>query len=104
MTDIERQRLAAVLGMLGSSSAGERDNAARLAEQFRIQHNLTWAQLVDGKTIYVDREVTVFVYREVTVEKTVFVRRDILALCAIPFVIILAAAAPAIRAALHLPN
>ena len=59
MTDAERQRLAAILGMLGSNSAGERDNAARLAEQFRKQHGLTWEQVVSGRTVYVDREVPV---------------------------------------------
>lgn len=42
----ERRRLAAVLGMLGSASAGERDNAARLAEDFRNQHGLTWETLL----------------------------------------------------------
>jgi hypothetical protein len=31
MTDNDRRKLAAVLGMLGSASAGERDNAARAA-------------------------------------------------------------------------
>ena len=35
MTAAEHKRLVAVLGMLGSASAGERDNAARLAEQLR---------------------------------------------------------------------
>jgi len=49
MTDAERQRLAAILGMLGSNSAGERDNAARLAEQFRRQHGLSWQE--DRKSV-----------------------------------------------------
>ena len=31
--------------MLGSSFAGERDNAARLAEAFMKRHGLTWADL-----------------------------------------------------------
>lgn len=42
----ERRRLAAILGMLGSDSAGERDNAARMAEEFRRQHGLTWNEVV----------------------------------------------------------
>jgi hypothetical protein len=46
MTASERLRLAAILGMLGSNSAGERDNAARMAENFRRQHNLTWDELL----------------------------------------------------------
>jgi hypothetical protein len=67
MNDIERQRLVGILGMLGSASAGERDNAARLAEQFRRRHNLTWTEMVEGKTIYVSREVVV--------EKPIYVDR-----------------------------
>ena len=46
MTDAERQRLAAILGMLGSDHAGERDSAARQAEAFRKKHGLTWAELL----------------------------------------------------------
>lgn len=46
MTDTDRQRLAAILGMLGSNSAGERDNAARQAEAFRRKHGLSWAELL----------------------------------------------------------
>lgn len=67
MSNAERQRLAAILGMLGSSSAGERDNAARLAEQFRKQHGLTWEQLVSGDTIYVDREIEIPIDRPILV-------------------------------------
>ena len=48
MTDTERKRLAAILGMLGSDAVGERDNAARLAEQFRKQQGLTWAEMLGG--------------------------------------------------------
>lgn len=59
MSDADRKRLVAILGMLGSASAGERDNAARLAEQFRRQHGLTWAQLFEPRTVYVEREVFV---------------------------------------------
>ena len=42
----DRKRLAALLGMLGSTSSGERDNAARLAEQFRQRLGLTWEELL----------------------------------------------------------
>ena len=59
MTDTERQRLAAILGMLGSEHEGERAAAALQAEAFRRKHGLTWEQLVRGDTIYVDREVFV---------------------------------------------
>jgi len=51
MTGAERQRLAAILGMLGSNSAGERDAAARAAEQFRKQHGLTWQEMLNGKAV-----------------------------------------------------
>lgn len=46
LSESERRRLTAILGMLGSNSAGERDNAARMAEQFRRQHRLTWDELL----------------------------------------------------------
>jgi len=46
MTDADRKRLAAILGMLGSDHAGERDNAARQAEAFRREHNKTWDDLL----------------------------------------------------------
>jgi hypothetical protein len=46
LTTTDRQRLASILGMLGSNAIGERDNAARAAEQFRRQHGLTWADLL----------------------------------------------------------
>jgi hypothetical protein len=59
MTDTDRRKLAAVLGMLGSEHAGERAAAALQAEAFRRHHNLTWDQLVGGKTVYVDRPVIV---------------------------------------------
>lgn len=59
MTDTDRKRLASILGMLGSNSAGERDNAARQAEAFRRKHGMTWEQLVSGETVYIDREISV---------------------------------------------
>ena len=46
MTEADRKRLVAILGMLGSSAAGERDNAARFAEAFRRKHGLSWADLL----------------------------------------------------------
>lgn len=46
----ERKRLTSILGMLGSNAAGERDNAARLAEHFRREHGLTWAELLNLPT------------------------------------------------------
>lgn len=46
INDIERQRLAAILGMLGSEHAGERAAAALQAEAFRKKHGLTWAELL----------------------------------------------------------
>jgi hypothetical protein len=48
----ERQRLTAILGMLGSEHQGERDAAALQAEAFRRKHGLTWAELIEGKTVY----------------------------------------------------
>ena len=52
MTDADRKRLAAILGMLGSSSAGERDAAALQAEAFRRKHGLTWDEVINGKEVY----------------------------------------------------
>jgi hypothetical protein len=119
MTGAERKRLAAILGMLGSRSAGERDNAARLAEEFRRQHGMTWGELVGGKTIYIDRNN--IVEREVVVERVIYVglfgllrrrklfgwlrwpqidRRVAIVLGGIPLVMFLATFAPAIRAML----
>ena len=49
MTDTDRQRLAAILGMLGSAHAGERAAAALQAEAFRRKHGLTWGELL-GET------------------------------------------------------
>lgn len=46
MTDADRQRLAAILGMLGSDHAGERAAAALQAEAFRRKHRLTWEELL----------------------------------------------------------
>ena len=46
LSDAERKRIIAILGMLGSDHAGERDNAAQQAEAFRRRHGLTWAELI----------------------------------------------------------
>jgi hypothetical protein len=46
MTDADRLRLAAILGMLGSEHQGERAAAALQAEAFRRKHGLTWAELL----------------------------------------------------------
>lgn len=43
----ERQRLVALLGMLGSDQPGEVANAARLAERFRRQYGMTWDDLLN---------------------------------------------------------
>lgn len=59
MTDQDRQRLAAILGRLGSAHAGEREAAAYQAEALRKKLGLTWEGLLETNTIYVDREVPV---------------------------------------------
>ena len=42
----DRERLAKLLGMLGSDHAGERDNAARAAHQLVQQRGITWREVV----------------------------------------------------------
>lgn len=46
MTTVERKRLVAILGMLGSEHDGERASAALQAEIFRKKHGLTWPDLL----------------------------------------------------------
>jgi len=46
MTDIDRRRLARILGMLGSEHAGERASAALQAEAFRKRHGMTWEEML----------------------------------------------------------
>ena len=46
MTQADRRRLAAILGMLGSGFEGEQASAARQAEAFRKRHGLTWEQML----------------------------------------------------------
>ena len=53
LTEAERNRLAALLGMLRSDQPGERDNAARLAEQFRKTAGFTWTELVSAPRLIV---------------------------------------------------
>lgn len=43
---VDRIRLEALLGMLGSTHVGERDNAAKLVEEFRVKRGLTWADVL----------------------------------------------------------
>ena len=54
MTTADRKRLAHILGMLGSNSAGERDNAALLAERLRRSLGQSWEHLLDGHIQVVD--------------------------------------------------
>jgi hypothetical protein len=42
----DRERLARLLGMLGSDHAGERDNAGRAAHRLVQQHGITWYDVV----------------------------------------------------------
>lgn len=44
--NLDRQRLAALLGMLGSDHAGERDNAARAAHKLARSSGLTWGEIL----------------------------------------------------------
>jgi hypothetical protein len=46
MSELDRALMARVLGMLGSASPGERDNAARMAERIRCDAGLTWSDIV----------------------------------------------------------
>jgi len=46
LTDSERKRLIAILGMLGSEHDGEKAAAATQAEAFRRKHGMTWAELL----------------------------------------------------------
>jgi hypothetical protein len=43
---IDRIRLESMLGMLGSDHVGERDNAAKLIEQFLRRRGLTWPEVL----------------------------------------------------------
>ena|SRR5215472_10933375 len=54
MVETDRQRLVHILGMLGSNSAGERENAALQAERLRRRLGKTWEDLVADRVVYVD--------------------------------------------------
>lgn len=82
MSDHDRKRLVAILGMLGSNSAGERAAAALQAEAFRRKHRLAWDQLISGSTIYVDREV--YVETPIFVDRPMPALRSIAAVMAEP--------------------
>jgi hypothetical protein len=46
LSSVDRVRLENLLGLLGSDFPGERENAARLIEQFRKQRGLSWSDLL----------------------------------------------------------
>jgi hypothetical protein len=50
VTDKERERLVALLGMMGSSGDGEALNAARLAQRFITDRKLTWNDVIAVQT------------------------------------------------------
>jgi hypothetical protein len=53
----EQQKLARLLGMLGSDHDGEALNAARLAQRLVTAANLTWAELVAAPAALTPAEV-----------------------------------------------
>jgi hypothetical protein len=55
LTADERQRLAKLLGMLGSDHQGERDNAAQAANRLVQQHGATWFDVVTPAASPLDR-------------------------------------------------
>jgi hypothetical protein len=48
---VPREKLAAVLGMLGSTHDGEALNAARLADRMRRAAGVTWTDLLSGPAV-----------------------------------------------------
>jgi len=46
ISDADRKRLVAILGMLGSTHTGERAAAALQADAFRRKHGMTWEGLI----------------------------------------------------------
>lgn len=52
LSEQDRQRLASILGMLGSEHDGERASAARKAEQLRRKADATWDELLTGQIVY----------------------------------------------------
>jgi hypothetical protein len=57
ISEIERKRLIAILGKLGSEHAGERDAAATQAESLRRKLNLTWAELLAKSDATLERPI-----------------------------------------------
>lgn len=55
---IDRIRLESMLGMLGSDHIGERDNAAKLIEQFLRRRGLTWPDVLGSHPAGSDASVT----------------------------------------------
>jgi hypothetical protein len=49
MTPVDRKRLIAILGMLGSDQPGERAAAALKAEELRKKLDLSWEQIVGNQ-------------------------------------------------------
>ena len=52
---VKREKLAAVLSMMGSQHDGEVLNAARLAEKIRRSAGLSWSDLLTGAPTTTDR-------------------------------------------------
>lgn len=50
-TPAERNRLVALMGMFGSAHAGERANAASLADRMVRARGLTWNEVVAGQAV-----------------------------------------------------
>jgi hypothetical protein len=59
MTDTERERLAAILGMLGSAHDGERLAAATQAEALRRKLGVSWQNVLKPETIVVPKVIFV---------------------------------------------
>src|SRR5271166_1665304 len=57
ISSVDRLRLAALLGMLGSNHVGERENAAQLVERFRRQRGFDWADLLGRPPAHEDASV-----------------------------------------------
>jgi len=53
VAELDRERLAAVLGMMGSDHDGEALNAARTACRLLKTAGLTWPQVIDGNRVVV---------------------------------------------------
>jgi hypothetical protein len=51
---MDRERLATVLGMMGSAHDGEALNAARLAVRMLKEAKATWPEVLDGEQVAVE--------------------------------------------------